>query len=424
MSYPLLSILIPSIPSRIDDAKKIIDRLTAFFPEDVEILMLLDNKKMSIGMKRELLKNMSKGKYFMFVDDDDNIINLDVFWREFQKGAERDVDVITFKQQCRNSDGSSFIVTFGLGNEVEHNTENGRYLDCKRPPFHVCAWNARFRNIAFGDVNYAEDWVFVEKANKLATTEYFIDEVVHSYNFDPNKTEASTESNIYWNNPNEQKNKPMRRAIITLGNNEKYQRGTSRLSESIANINVPDVDFFRIQSEAQVFAPPHSDNPYAFKLYCIQYLRKLGYTQILWLDASIVAVKDYTPVFDWLTDKGIFLEEAGHLVGTWCNDSTLRYFNITRDEAMKMPMFAAGYCGFDFNNPKSIEFFAAWNESMLNGCFKGSWSDHRHDMTCGSIIANKMGLVKDYSPGGQFFAYIGPAYQPPKPTAVFHLIGL
>ena len=62
-----------------------------------------------------------------------------------------------------------------------------------------------------------------------------------------------------------------------------------------------------------------------------------------------------------------------------------------------MPMFAAGYCGFDFKNGKAQEFFAEWKESMLNGCFRGSWTDHRHDMTCASIIAHKHDMVKDYS---------------------------
>ena len=88
-----------------------------------------------------------------------------------------------------------------------------------------------------------------------------------------------------------------------------------------------------------------------------------------------------------------------------------------------MPMFAAGYCGFDFTHGLAQEFFAEWKESMLNGCFKGSWSDHRHDMTCASIIANKHDMVKDYSSGGQYFAYIGEVYGTPLPTVVGHLIG-
>jgi hypothetical protein len=165
---------------------------------DIEILMFCDNKKRSIGKKREDLKNLSKGKYFMFVDDDDWVENI----KDLYEATKKDVDVITFKQKCRNNDGSEYIVTFGLGNEVEHNNENGNYLDIKRPPFHVCAWHSKFKPIKFPDINYAEDWGFVKYALILAETEYHIDKIVHSYNFDINLSEADTSSNEFWKNPN------------------------------------------------------------------------------------------------------------------------------------------------------------------------------------------------------------------------------
>lgn len=133
----------------------------------------------------------------MFVDDDDHLLNIEKLY----EATEKDVDVITFKQRCRNNDGSYFIVTFGLGNEVEHNSVNGIYTDLKRPPFHVCAWNSKFKDYHFPAINYGEDWEFVKQILPLATTEIFIDDIVHSYNFDINITEADTSSNEYWTNP-------------------------------------------------------------------------------------------------------------------------------------------------------------------------------------------------------------------------------
>lgn len=214
-----------------------------------------------------------------------------------------------------------------------------------------------------------------------------------------------------------------RTAIVNLINNNGYSRGQERLSQFWQTFGA-DVDFVRLGNEQSVGSPLHKDNPYAFKIYAIEHVRQKGYDQILWLDASVYPVKDITPVFDWLTDKGIFLEEAGHLAGSWCPQRVLDYFGITKEQAMQMPMFSAGFCGFDFTNPISVEFFAEWKESMLNGMFKGSWADHRHDMTCGSIIANKQGLLPLYSPGGQFFAYVGPGFSQPKETVCFHLQGL
>lgn len=197
---PRLSILIPSIPSRFDMAK---ERYTRYIEmvgdKDIEVLLFMDNKKRSIGAKREALKNISKGKYFLISDEDDDLLSID----EIYEATLKNVDVITFKQRCFNPDGSEFIVTFGLGNEIEHNTEKGRYLDCKRPAFHMCAWNQRFKKIHYPDISYAEDGVWAIEANKLAKTEIHIDKIVHSYNFSPLISEAPTESNEYWTNPNE-----------------------------------------------------------------------------------------------------------------------------------------------------------------------------------------------------------------------------
>lgn len=198
-----LSILIPSIPSRFDLAR---DRYMRYMEmvgdKNIEVLLFMDNKKRSIGYKREALKNISQGKYFIMADEDDEILSLD----EIYEATFLDVDVIDFKVKCNNDDGSTYIVTFGLGNEIEHNTKNGRYLDCKRPPFHNCAWHRRFKEFSYPDISYSEDYEWLKQCYPKAKTEHFIDEVLFSYNFSPTLTEASTESNPYWTNPNESNN--------------------------------------------------------------------------------------------------------------------------------------------------------------------------------------------------------------------------
>lgn len=395
---PLLSILICSIPSRFELAKKLHDDISIMCEgKNVEIIIFTDNKKRTIGEKREALKNISNGKYFMFVDDDDSLYSVD----DIYEACKQDVDVITFKSKCRNSDGSEYIVTAGLGNEVEHNTEDGRYLDCKRPPFTQSAWSEHFKSIPFPALNYAEDWGWVEQALKKAHQEIHIPEVLHGYNFNPAVSEAVV---------------PVRRCIVNFATAQ-YQPGQMRLAAS-----VPGEDIL-LFNEKDGF-PRHEDNPYAFKIYAIEEAVRQGYEQVLFFDASVYAVKPLQPVWDYLTEKGIFMEEAGHYAGSWCNDRGLEYFGITRDEAMKMPMFSAGYMGLDFRNPISREFFAEWKESMLNGIFKGSWKDHRHDMAAGSIIANKHGLLPLYSKGGTFFAYVGEVFGEPKETVVAHLKGM
>lgn len=417
---PQLSILIPSIHSRLLKAKNLYQKIIADVGDkDIEVLMLTDNKKRSIGAKREALKNISTGKFFCMVDDDDSITNLDALY----EATFDEVDVITFKSKCRNPDGSEFIVTFGLGNEVEHNNDGkGNYTDCLRPPFHVCAWHERFKKIPYPDISYNEDGVWIKAANKKAKTEKHIDKIIHSYNYSPKISEASPQTNPFWTNPNEMP--PIKKAIVNLVTKDKqsYLLGQQRLEKSLQEHF--DGTVFLYQDVEQVGSPSHEDNPYAFKIYAIEKVRKLGFNQILWLDSSIYAVKDVQPVFDWITQKGIFLEEAGHYAGTWSTNNQLQYFDITKDAAMLMPMFSAGFIGFDFRQNVSVEFFARWKEAMLNGVFKGSWEVTRHEMTAGSIIANQMNLLVDFSRGGTFFSYIGTGYSKPSESSVFFLQGL
>lgn len=433
MQQPKLSILIPAIPSRFEKAIALYNKINLMCQDkDIEVLMLTDNKKRTIGAKRQALKNASIGIYFMFVDDDDDLLSVDEIYK--LASSDLEVDVITFKQRCRNNDGSEFIVDFSLLNkEVENNHDgNGRYLDMKRPPFHVCAWNQKFKKYSYPDVSYGEDWGWIKKVLPHASSEYHIDKVVHSYNFDPKVTEASTESNAIWTNPNGNENLPVapaeERAICNIITPiPRYIDGQQRLINSLMQLETEfgdDFDVFTDIGEDSVGAPPHDDNPYAFKVYAIRKLRDKGYKQVFWFDASIVAVKSLNPLWERLSKTGVFMEEAGHWVGTWCNEYTLKYFNLTREEAMKIPMFAAGYIGIDFRTTVGQEFFAHWNEAMLNGCFRGSWQDHRHDMTCASIIAHKLGITHHYGRGGEFFAYIGDVYGPPSDTAVCHLLGL
>jgi len=402
-----LSILIPSIPERFDKAKALYNHIFSMIGDkDIELIMATDNKKRTIGEKREALKNISRGKYFMFVDDDDSLYELD----DIYEATAQDVDVITFNSRSRNAGGSTYIVTMGLGNPVEHNNDGkGNYTDIKRPPYQCCAWHEKFRWIQYPAMNYGEDWEWVKQALPLASTEVHIDKVLHGYNFDPEVSAAGTPDD----------NPPL--CCIVNVATPPYWGGQQRQATMLQEFtNIP----YKHWKSEPLGSPSHKDNPYAFKIYAIEQARPEGYDQILWLDASVYPVKDITPVWDWLTEKGIFMEEAGHWVGQWCPDRVLNYFGITREQAMKMPMFSAGFVGLDFRRMDSQQFFERWKRAMLDGMFKGDWTEHRHDMTVGSIIANQMGLVSKYSSGGNFFSYIGEGFGEPGPNVCFHLKGM
>ena len=68
---PLLSILISAIPSRWEMARKLFEGLTRVADQRVEVLLLFDNKRRSVGEKRQALLDIARGEYVTFIDDDD-----------------------------------------------------------------------------------------------------------------------------------------------------------------------------------------------------------------------------------------------------------------------------------------------------------------------------------------------------------------
>ena len=198
-----------------------------------------------------------------------------------------------------------------------------------------------------------------------------------------------------------------------------YVYGQKRFISSFHELNLCSiVDIATYGTEGEINSEPHHQNPYAFKVYSIEYLRNLGYEKVFWFDASMNFIRHPQPILDFVSQKGYFFEEAGHYVGNWCNDNALQWFGITREEAMKMIMFSSGMMGLDFTQQVACDFFDKWKESMLAGCFVGSWGDHRHDMTCASIVANQMGLAHEFSKGGTYLAYDGGGYGAPQGSVI------
>jgi hypothetical protein len=182
LNQPLLSILTPSIPERLEShLKKLMEELkTQIGNFNVEHLIFLDNKKRSIGFKREALVKMAKGKYMTFVDDDDEISKDYVSSLLEVINTDTDVDVITFKQKCLVNNNEPSVINFSLKNLTNEAYLPGSVVN--RVPFHVCAWKTSLgQKYNFKDSNWGEDWFWVEQLIGEAKTEYHIDKILHTY---------------------------------------------------------------------------------------------------------------------------------------------------------------------------------------------------------------------------------------------------
>lgn len=186
-----LSILICSIPERFDTLRTLVDKLllqSYSYPE-VEIIVFMDNKKRTIGEKRDGATSLARGKYFILLDDDDDCS--DDYVEELVKAAQSDADIISFDQRAiinsENLKGES-IVNFSLQNENEEFNVGGI---TRRKPFSVCAFKTeKFKHLSFGKKMYGEDMEFSEQAWAIAESEHHIDKILHIYIHDEKITAA------------------------------------------------------------------------------------------------------------------------------------------------------------------------------------------------------------------------------------------
>lgn len=176
----------------------------------------------------------------------------------------------------------------------------------------------------------------------------------------------------------------MKKAIINLST-KKFRKGQYRLLKSLKGKTNAEIFFYRLES--QVGAPSHKDNNYAFKVYTFLKAIKEGFTHILWLDASMFVIKDIEPVFDVIDKEGYFFQNGGWKNSEWTNERAIEYFGTSEGD-----MMAACVLGLNLENEKTREFFDLWIKSMNEGIFNGDWSNHRHDQTCASILAYKLGM--------------------------------
>jgi hypothetical protein len=211
-------------------------------------------------------------------------------------------------------------------------------------------------------------------------------------------------------------------AIISFANHRgNYLRAMHRLETSLQN-NF-NGKFIGFTGEASIGAPLHTDNPYAFKVYAFKKALELGYKKILYLDSSVYAVANVQPAFDLIERDGYIMQEAGQYCRDWTNQNALDYFAITREDLGYQVMYGnAGLLGLNFDTEIANHFFQAWESAMLSGAFKGSWSDHRHDMTCGSIIANRLGMK--FQSGNEILEYAGPEDPVKNNTIIFRAQGM
>lgn len=165
-------------------------------------------------------------------------------------------------------------------------------------------------------------------------------------------------------------------AIVNVGVLGWYSQGSERLKNSLIHNGFAG-KILMWKDEYPPNSPRHEDNPYAFKIYAIEEAIRQGITTLLWLDSSFWNIKNCTPIFDIITDMGVFGFRTGYNMAQTSSDAALQWAGITRDEAELLPEIASGACGLRLDNPDGKAVYEMWKEGMELGLFK---NNRNHDI--------------------------------------------
>lgn len=180
-----------------------------------------------------------------------------------------------------------------------------------------------------------------------------------------------------------------------------YEKGVSRLVESLKGRTNAEVRkwYFRTNQPGR-----HPSN-YAIKADILRKAaRECEY--VLWLDASIWAVKNIDPIFSIIQQRGYFiLDNPGWSTGQWSTDKSLKFFGVSREEALQMPHCMSGVIGL--NASKYEYFIYKFAELGTMGLMNADWTNergqvssdtrvlgHRHDQTILSLMLQKEGMTE------------------------------
>lgn len=188
----VLSILIPSIPERIEKftglKREIMTQINYIYEVhpalgSVQVVTNLSKSFKdggpSIGRKRQTLIERASGKYLCFLDDDESVAPnyVETILRLIY---DDDPDVVCFRSIAK-MDNFWTIIDMSLKNKENEQATPDNIVN--RLPWHICPVRSEFaKKEIFNDSNYGEDWQWFERVLKLCKMEVKSNAVIHQYN--------------------------------------------------------------------------------------------------------------------------------------------------------------------------------------------------------------------------------------------------
>lgn len=189
-----LSILIPTIASRVHYLERLLQRLLPQRVDGVEVIVESDNGEMTIGEKRNRLMSKARGEWVCYIDDDDMVS--EKYVAKILAALALNPDCVGFKVR-RYVNGifdADAIHSIRYAKYATYSDGISRIYE--RTPNHL---NPIRRSLAiqvpFLSCNRGEDSDYAERVYPLLESEVFIDIPLYSYLWIPNEDRLAEYTN-------------------------------------------------------------------------------------------------------------------------------------------------------------------------------------------------------------------------------------
>ncbi len=179
----VLSILIPSLHKRVGLLNALLKDLREQSTDEVEILTSVDGGEISTGNKRNNLVNAAKGKYTVFIDDDDTVSS--EYIPSILAAAKQDPDAIVFNGIMTTDGGNAKKWYISKDLPYKSTIRNGEEIYLRYPNHLVPIKRDIALQVPFPNKYREEDFDYATKLHNmgLIKTEYKIDKYLYTYKF-------------------------------------------------------------------------------------------------------------------------------------------------------------------------------------------------------------------------------------------------
>lgn len=177
----VLSILICSLHERREYLSRLLNVLKPQLTPEVEVKLCIDNKEATTGHKRNELLKAAKGKYIIFIDDDDQVP--DYYISELLIAAKSDADCFAINGII-TTDGKNEIKWYLSKNNPNVTTVEKGVTHYLRTTNHITAVKRELAlKAGFPNKSNAEDKAYSSALIPYLKTEHIISKPMYHYQY-------------------------------------------------------------------------------------------------------------------------------------------------------------------------------------------------------------------------------------------------